>query len=62
MRYVLVNGRVPCKDSFCALCCEPIGMSYLRETGTRLHYCDQDCFATHCQSAILLIENRARAS
>jgi hypothetical protein len=33
MRFVLVNGRMPCKQSFCVLCGEPIRGSYLRETG-----------------------------
>src|SRR6266849_1948280 len=39
MRFVLVNGRTPCPQTFCVLCCEPIGASYLREIGTRLCYC-----------------------
>jgi hypothetical protein len=40
MKFVLVNGRTPRPQSFCALCCEPIGESYLRELATRLSYCD----------------------
>jgi hypothetical protein len=31
MKFVLVNGRTPRPQSFCAWCCEPIGESYLRE-------------------------------
>lgn len=31
MTFVLVNGRTPSPQSFCALCCEPIGESYLRD-------------------------------
>jgi hypothetical protein len=62
VRYVLVNGRTPCPQTFCLLCCEPIGAGYLREIGTRLCYCDYGCYAIHCQSAILLIESRAKAS
>jgi len=42
MRFVLVNGRTPCPQSFCLLCCELIGTSYLREIGTRLPYCDHN--------------------
>jgi len=61
MRFVLVSGRTPYPQSVCAMCCEPIGAGYLRELGTRLCYCDQSCYASHCQSAILLIESR-RAS
>jgi hypothetical protein len=34
MRFVLVNGRTPPPQSFCAWCCEPIGESYLRELAT----------------------------
>jgi len=49
MRFVLVNGRTPCQQSFCVLCCEPIGASYLRELGTRLSYCDHNCYADHCK-------------
>jgi hypothetical protein len=58
----MVNGRTPCSQSFCALCCEPIGASYLREIDTRLCYCDDKCYAEHCQGAVLAIEIHARAS
>jgi len=34
MRSVLVNGRAPRPQSFCAWCCEPIGENYLRELAT----------------------------
>jgi len=62
MRFLLVNGRTPCQKSVCVLCGEPIGASYLREVGTHLPYCDQDCYADHCASAAQLLENHARAS
>lgn len=62
MRYVLVTGRTPCPKSYCALCCEPIGASYLREIGTRLPYCDQNCYAAHCNSAIRRLEYHSKAS
>jgi hypothetical protein len=62
MRFVLVNGRTPSRQSFCVLCCEPIGTSYLREIGTQLPYCDHHCYADHCKTAVLALENRARAS
>jgi hypothetical protein len=62
MKFVLVNGRTPCKQSFCVLCGEPIGACYLREVGTRLCYCDHDCYVDHCKSAILAFANHARAS
>jgi hypothetical protein len=31
MKFVVVNGRTPRQQTRCALCCEPIGKSYLRE-------------------------------
>jgi hypothetical protein len=62
MRFILVNGRTPCPRSFCVLCCEPIGAKYLREIETRLSYCDHNCYDIHCKSAVLLLENSARAS
>jgi len=62
MRFVLVNGRTPCRKYVYVLCGEPIGASYLREVGTQLTYCDHDCYAGHCASAAQLLENHARAS
>jgi len=62
VRFVLVNGRTPCPQSFCALCCKPIGASYLREFETRISYCDDKCYAEHCQGAVLATENHAKAS
>ena len=62
MKFVLVNGRRPCKRSFCLLCREPIGTRYLREIGTGLFYCDHDCYTNHCTSAVLALANFARTS
>ncbi len=62
MRFVLVNGRTPCRQSVCALCCKPIGASYLREIATRLPYCDSDCFDDHCEAAVTALENHATAT
>ena len=46
MKFILVNGRTPRLQSFCARCGEPIGASYLREITTRLAlYCDHECLA-----------------
>jgi hypothetical protein len=47
MKFVLVNGRIPRPQSFCALCCESIGESYLREVATRLSFCDHNCYARY---------------
>ena len=62
MNFILVNGRTPCKESFCALCGERIGASYLREIGTQLCYCDHDCYADHCNSAVMALANRTTAT
>ena len=40
MKFILVNGRSPRRESFCSLCYEPIGESYLRELTTRLSFCN----------------------
>lgn len=61
MRFVLVNGRSPQRRSFCVMCERPIAASYLREIGTHLTYCNHNCYADHCKSAILLLESQARA-
>jgi hypothetical protein len=47
MKFLLVNGRTPRPQSVCALCCEPIGKTYLREIATRLAYCDHRCYLGH---------------
>jgi hypothetical protein len=62
MRFILVNGRTPCRQSRCVMCDQPIGAGYLREVGTHLLYCDHTCYADHCESAVLLLERHARAS
>jgi hypothetical protein len=51
MRFILVNGSTPCRQSSCTLCGEQIGGHYLREITTRLPYCDPDCYANHCEGA-----------
>ena len=62
MKFVLVNGRTPKPPSFCALCCESIEESYLRELTTRLSYCDHKCYLCHCKVAVTMVQERARAS
>jgi hypothetical protein len=62
MKFVLVNGRTPRPQSFCASCCEPIGESYLRELATRLSYCDHKCYASHRKAPVPAPQKHARAS
>jgi hypothetical protein len=54
MKFVVVNGRTPRPQSFCALCCKSIGESYVRELTTRLSYCDDNCYADNCKVAAAL--------
>jgi hypothetical protein len=62
MKFVLVNGRTPRPQSFCALCCRPIGESYLRDLATRLSYCDDNCYSGSCRVAVPALQKQARAS
>ena len=62
MKFVLANGRTPKPPSLCALCCESIGESYLRELTTHLSYCDHKCYLGHCKVAVTMVQERARAS
>jgi hypothetical protein len=59
MKFVVVNGRTPSPQSFCALCCESIGESYLRDITTRHAYCDHQCYVGHCNVTAAAIERRA---
>jgi len=62
MTFVLVNGRTPRPQSYCALCCEPIAESYLRELSTRLSYCDHKCYPSRCKTLTRMLLKSARAS
>jgi hypothetical protein len=60
MKFVLVNGRTPRPQSFCNLCCEPIGETYLREIATRLCYCGHKCYLDRCKLCAPSSEVRER--
>jgi hypothetical protein len=62
MKFILVNGRTPRLHTFCALCCEPIGESYVRELTSRLSYCDHECYVGHCEAAVPAPQKQARAA
>ena len=47
LRFVLVNERSPRVDASCAACRAWIDRGYVRDTQTRLLYCDAQCFADH---------------
>ena len=57
MNFVFVNDRSPTKKSYCALCGESIERGYLREVGTGLFYCKNDCYVDHCESAADALAN-----
>jgi len=61
MKFVLVNGRTPDAEFFCASCRELIGESYLRELATRFCYCGPECFGRHLAAA-RAPKKQARAS
>ena len=53
MKFVLVNSRTPRTQSVCALCCEAIGESYLRDITAQLAYCDHECYVDHRKAPVL---------
>jgi hypothetical protein len=59
-RFVLVNGRVPRADEQCALCGRIVEKSYVRDSQTRLIYCDTQCFAGGAHLAMRVIKNGTR--
>ena len=44
-RFILVNDRVPRTDERCATCDGIVERGYIRDSQTRLVYCDTLCFA-----------------
>jgi hypothetical protein len=62
MKFVLVNGRTPRTQSFCALCCETIGENYLRDIAAQLTYCNHKCYFDHCNVPVFALQDHAMAS
>ena len=62
MKFVLVKGRTPRTQSFCALCCDSIGESYLRDIATQLAYCNHECYVHHCKGLVPALQYHAMAS
>ena len=61
IRFVLVNNRVPRTDERCALCGGIVEQSYVRDSQTRLIYCDAQCFAAgRVHIAGPVVKNRGR--
>jgi hypothetical protein len=59
-KFVLVNDRLPRADGHCALCGSIIEKSYVRDSRTRLVYCDMECFPGGANIAMPVIKDRAR--
>jgi hypothetical protein len=59
-KFVVVNGRVPREDAYCALCGKAIERGYVRTPQTRLLYCDTACLGVHEATATPTVEHRVR--
>jgi hypothetical protein len=59
-KFVLVNDRAPRADAHCELCGRKIENGYVRESRTRLLYCDTQCFAGYAKWKWLAVSNPAR--
>ena len=62
MKFILVNGRTPFGRTLCAKCGEGVGNCYLRDMTTQLYYCDQSCYAEHCNNAVMNLAHRTKAA
>jgi hypothetical protein len=60
IRFVVVNNRVPSTDRHCALCGNLIEKGYIRDSQTRLIYCDSECLAERVHEAAVVVKNRRR--
>jgi hypothetical protein len=60
IRFVVVNNRIPCTDEHCALCGGLIEKGYIRDSQTRLIYCDSECLAGGAHEAAAVVKNRGK--
>jgi hypothetical protein len=58
IRFVLVNNRVPRTAQQCALCGDLIEKGYVRDSRTRLIYCDAQCFAGWVAASVVSARGR----
>src|SRR4029077_3937461 len=59
-RFVIVNDRLPRTDEHCALCGGRIEKGYVRDSRTRLIYCDTQCFAGGARMALPIVKSCGR--
>jgi hypothetical protein len=62
MKFVVVNGRTPNRQSCCTMCSDPMGESYLRDLATGLAYCDHDCYLDNTKIVFPALQYHPRAS
>ena len=60
IRFVLVNNRIPRTDQYCALRGGLIEKGYVRDSQTRLIYCDTQCFTGWTPMATPVVKNLGR--
>ena len=60
IRFVLVNNRVPRTGQHCALCGEILEKGYIRDSQTRLIYCDTRCFTGWAYATASAVKNSGR--
>jgi hypothetical protein len=48
-RFIIVNDRVPFQVANCAICGSKIERGYVRESHTRLLYCNNECIPEHAR-------------
>ena len=59
VRFVVVNNRAPCVDQHCALCGSLIEQGYVRDSQTRLIYCNTQCLSGWTRETVN-VESRGR--
>jgi hypothetical protein len=58
MRCILVSNTNLKSDTHCTYCRQKIGDSYAREIGSRLIYCDYDCYQSAVKTPVVTLNAR----
>ena len=59
-RFIIVNDRVPRANAICAICGMKIETGYVRESQTRLFYCDTKCVPEYAKLTMIPVKTHAR--
>jgi hypothetical protein len=62
VRCILVSDASLKSDTRCTYCRKKIRDSYAREIGSRLIYCDYDCYRRAAETPVLALSARARST